>query len=129
MADLVAIASIAASSTVAVLVPLVSAGLERRKLLWGRMHQTRDELRAVMDEAGVALTAVLLAIDQLRAPSRQQPLSIIAASPSEEEAARVDRGRGELGAKLDVLWRSGLDSLSDWVPVILFTYPTCRLLR
>jgi hypothetical protein len=56
MQGTVAIASVAATAAVAIVVPIVSARLEQSRLRGQLQHERLDELRSVLDLAALALT-------------------------------------------------------------------------
>jgi hypothetical protein len=80
MANAVAIVSVVATSMVAILVPFINARLERRRLDHAGLQAREEDLRRLLDEAGVHLGAALAVLFDL-APSTVR-------GPDDKEQAR-----------------------------------------
>lgn len=65
MKDLIALFSVVATASVAVLVPLINARVESRRLVQTGRRADRDEARAVLDEAATALAAGIVGIEDV----------------------------------------------------------------
>ena len=86
--------SVAATSTVAIAVPFISARLERRRLAHAAHQAQIDELRALLDESAVHLTEGLALLFDLQL--------------EEITDERREQARSELPGKVDQLVRDGI---------------------